>query len=147
MFQSSPLKQLLIFFVILLTISACRTVPVRAPGVHVSAGHNSPPAHAPAHGRRAQYRYYYYPDVEVYFDLRRRSYFYLSNGHWKLSATLPDTLRLRLGTHVSLELETDTPYRYHRQHRKFYPPGYFKKKHKKHKKHNKGRGQGHGYDD
>ena len=39
-----------------------------------------PPAHAPAHGRRAQqYRYYYYPEAQFYFDIGRNLYFYLDS--------------------------------------------------------------------
>ncbi len=93
---------------------------------------NMPPAHAPAHGRRAQqrYRYHYYPDAEVYFDTGRGVYFYLSDGQWRVSATLPRRLRVHLGEHVSIEMESDKPYSKHAAHRDKYPPGQLKKKNK-----------------
>jgi len=93
---------------------------------------NMPPAHAPAYGRRAQqrYRYDYYPDAEVYFDTGRGVYFYLSDGHWQVSATLPQRLRIRLGEHVSIEMDSDKPYSKHAAHRDKYPPGQLKKKNK-----------------
>jgi len=145
MFNFSLFRRILIFAAVLITVSACRTPPVYAPSVNVSGHRGHPPAHAPAHGRRAQHSYYYYPSAEVYFDIHQKSYFYLSDGHWQVSATLPHALRLNLGSHVSLEMETAKPYRHHRQHRKSYPRSHFKKKHRKHKKHkNKGRGGKHG---
>lgn len=103
------------------------------------ARQNMPPAHAPAHGRRAQqrYRYYYYPDAAVYFDTGRGMYFYLVDGGWQVSVNLPQRLRIRLGEHVSLELDTAKPYSEYHYHVKRYPPGQWKKKHKKNKQHGK----------
>ena len=108
---------------ILLSLTACQTAPIRSASVNVSAG-------VPIHP--AMYRYYYYPDVEVYFDIRRGSYFYFSNGSWRISATLPHTLRIKLGAYVNLELDTLEPYHYYRKHKQNYPRGYFKQKHRKH---------------
>lgn len=141
------LRHLAIFSVIIISLSACRSVPIIVPGVgiHVSGHNGHPPAHAPAHGRRAHHNYHYYPDSEVYFDISRRSYFYLSGGNWTVSATLPHALRLHLGSHVSLELDTAEPYHRHHTNRKHYPRGYFKKKHRgkhKNKKNKKRRGRG-----
>lgn len=140
------LSQFVIFSAILILFSACRTLPILVPGVHVSGGGHSgghPPAHAPAHGRRGHHNYHYYPDVEVYFDVGRQSYFYLSGAAWTVSATLPRALRVQLGSHVSMELDTVRPYDYHHKHKKHYPRGHFKKKHRnKHRKKNKGRHQG-----
>ena len=98
-----------------------------------------PPAHAPAHGRRAQYRYYYYPEARFYFDIGRNLYFYLdSRGNWSVSAKLPPyLLQYRHGPHVELEMDIDTPYHRYHEHRKKYPPGQVKKKYKNNKKHKK----------
>lgn len=150
MFNYIYLRRILTFIVVMFALSACRSVPIYVPGVHVSGGH--PPAHAPAHGRRSHHNYHYYPDVEVYFDISRQSYFYLSGGAWQISATLPHALSLHLGSHVSLELDTVRPYDYHHKHKRHYPRGHFKKKHRnkyKGKKKNKdrGRGRGRGHDD
>ena len=88
----------------------------------------APPPHAPAHGNRAKYQYHYYPSCSIYFDVNRNLYFYLSGENWKLSAELPSKLKVKLGDHVSLELETDRPYTKHKEHKKKYPPGQKKKK-------------------
>jgi hypothetical protein len=94
---------------------------------------NMPPAHAPAHGRRAQqrYHYYYYPDTAVYFDTGREVYFYLADGHWQVSVNLPRRLRVSLGEYVSIEMDSDKPYSKYKTHRHKYPPGQLKKKNNK----------------
>lgn len=101
---------------------------------------NAPPAWAPAHGRKAKlrYHYYYYPNVEVYFDAGRGLYFYLERGAWLTSARLPGHINISISNRVSLELDGDRPYYYHHETVKKYPPGQAKKKHKhKNKKHKK----------
>lgn len=90
-----------------------------------------PPAHAPAHGYRAKHHYRYYPDERVYYDTGRGAYFYLDNGTWRMSVSLPGSIRLE-SRYVPLELDTDEPYRYFNEHQSKYPPG--KMKGKKHKK-------------
>ena len=95
----------------------------------------SPPAHAKAHGLRRQYRYY--PGAEVYFDLSRRVYFFYSGGSWQVNASLPSSLKVKLGSAVSIEMDSDKPYLHNRDHRKKYPPGQLKNKGKGKKKGNK----------
>ena len=103
-----------------------------------------PPPHAPAHGYRAKHSYYYYPASEVYFDSARGMYFYLSGRNWQMSANLPVDLKLRLGDHVTIQMDSDKPYVKHAEHKSNYPPGHRKDKSKqkfakkngnKHKKH------------
>jgi len=91
-----------------------------------------PPPWAPAHGRRAKYRYYYYPSHYVYYDTGRGVYFYLAGDGWRVSAHLPSDVQLEYADYVALELETDKPYDCFSEHKKKYPPGQAKKK--KHKK-------------
>ena len=103
---------------------------------------NGPPSHAPAHGYRAKHNYHYYPTEQVYFDSNRGLYFYLSNRIWEISTKLPLNLKVQLGSHVSIEMETDKPYVKHAVHKAKYPPGQWKKVSKKTKaakkhKHNK----------
>jgi len=94
---------------------------------------SGPPPWAPAHGRRAKYRhYYYYPSHYIYYDTGRAVYFYLAGNGWRVSAHLPSGIHLEYADYVALELETDTPYVYFSEHKKKYPPGQAKKK--KHKK-------------
>ncbi len=91
-----------------------------------------PPPWAPAHGYRAKHRYRYYPSFYVYFDLGRRVYFYLEGNTWRVSARLPSTIRIESANYVTIELETDKPYKYFTEHKKKYPPGQAKKN-KQHK--------------
>lgn len=93
-----------------------------------------PPPHAPAYGYRAKHQYYYYPAVNVYYEPARQAYFYLSDGAWRVSVSLPTSLKVQLGDHVSLDLDTDQPYIYNQQHKQKYPPGKVKAKPKKIKK-------------
>jgi len=90
-----------------------------------------PPPHAPAHGYRAKHHYRYYPSCSVYYDSGRKLYFYLKGDNWEIGASLPGSIRVRLGEYVSMELDTDKPYTYHEDHVKRYPPGKMKKKNKK----------------
>lgn len=104
-----------------------------------------PPEHAPAHGRRAQqrYQYHYYPNAQVYFDLDRKLYFYISANRWKVSVSLPEYFRRRLNDHhVPLDMAVAKPYQEFRQHKKQYPPGLAKKKEKKKHKYKKDKGKG-----
>lgn len=110
-----------------MTVPACVVAPVPGPGPH-----DMPPP--PLHPRL--YSYWYYPDIEVYFDINRKLYFYLHEGHWLDVMVLPPHIRARLGPHVVLELGDDHPYVYHDTHRRKYPPR--GKEWKKHKKHHRG---------
>lgn len=98
---------------------------------------NGPPDHAPAHGYRAKHMYQYYPAASVYRDAGTGMYFYLSGSNWQVGASLPDALKVRLGSSVSIELDTDKPYIYNKQHREQYPPGQANKQNNKNKNNKK----------
>ncbi|MCF8024998.1 MAG: hypothetical protein K9J79_01190 [Desulfobacteraceae bacterium] len=86
-----------------------------------------PPPWAPAHGHRAK-KYRYYPSVQVYYDTHRDIYFYYRNGRWEVSASLPGPIRMEIGDHITLEMDTDRPYKYHSEVVEHYPPGLNKNK-------------------
>jgi len=100
--------------------------------------HKGPPRHAPAHGYRAKHKYYYYPESRVYFDYNRGLYSYLSGRNWEISAKLPLNLKVQLGNHVSIEMDSEKPFIKHAEHKAKYPPGQFKKRSKKNKVAKKG---------
>ncbi len=112
------------------------------PPVIVEETRGGPPSWAPAHGRRgkeARYRYHYYPSSGVYFNVATGSYFYLNGGNWQMTMALPATVILDSNDYVSLELESDQPYRYYDEHRgKYKGQGHFKK-HKRGHEGGKGR--------
>ena len=95
--------------------------PPREPG---------PPPWAPAHGYRAKHQYRYYPEARVYYDTGRSLYFYYEGGRWGASVSLPSSIRINVSDYVSLEMDTDEPYRYDSDVIKKYPPGQQKKKSK-----------------
>ena len=115
-----------------LSLNGCKTT---AGGIHIGWGEvvkSSPPAHAPAHGYRAKHAYRYYPSSCVYFDASKKVYFYIEGDNWTTSVLLPQEIQLRLGSYVSIELDTDRPYVHFQEHkRKYPPPGQLKKKNKK----------------
>ena len=86
------------------------------PDYRVEHKRPGPPAHAPAHGYRKKYAYDYYPTANVYYDRSRQVYFYLAGRDWQMAVALPSTIRLNVSEAVSLELETDRPYRENAQH-------------------------------
>ena len=101
----------------------------------VEARKSGPPPHAPAHGYRLKHQYRYYPSASVYYDDNRGLYFYAGGSGWRVSASLPQDLRIRLGSAVLIEIDSDKPYLYNDQHRQQYPPGKIKKSVKGHGKH------------
>ncbi len=108
-------------------------LPVETVAVDTGNGHGPPP-HAPAHGYRAKYGYRYYPGALVYFDVDRKLYFYMQNGDWKIGVSLPDSLRVKLGDSVTIEMDSDKPYTEFAAHKAKYPPGQIKNEHSKSKK-------------
>ena len=110
---------------LLAVTSGCRTYGV---GYRTAPPHakKAPPPWAPAHGRRAKHHYRYYPDVSVYFDAARGVYFYLSGGAWRTSVRLPSGIRIS-GSYVSLDMDVDKPYKFHKDVIRKHPPGQKKK--------------------
>jgi hypothetical protein len=92
----------------------------------------APPAHAPAHGRRHQRMYHYYPNAEFYFDVSRNMYFYLGlNGSWSFSVNLPHRLRSHLHSgYVEIEMDDARPYKRHSYHKNKYKKHKYKYKNK-----------------
>jgi len=120
---------ILIIFSILAWFGGCTPIsgtvnPGPNDGVAVK---NGPPAHAPAYGYRAKYQYRYYPACSVYFDIGRKVYFYLEGENWRISAELPDRLRVGLGEYVVFEMDSDKPYLDYKNHQQKYPPDQLKK--------------------
>ncbi|WP_343694472.1 hypothetical protein [Flavobacterium sp.] len=114
-------------------------------------------------------RYYYLPDIDVYYDVNQSVFIYDNSGKWIREKRLPSRYRnydLYGGYKVVLtDYRGDAPYTYHTKHRANYPKGYHgkpqknrgekpvKNKPKGHDKHddkhknNSKKGNGHGHDD
>lgn len=80
-----------------------------------------PPPWAPAHGRRAKYRYVYYPNQYVYYNVVQQKYFWLDNGKWHFGISLPEDVVIMSGDGIVLEMGTPTPYLWHRDVIQIYP--------------------------
>ena len=112
------------------SLNGCKTVGVQVnlPPVLEQYVNSGPPAYAKAHGYRARHTYRFYPEAAVYFDTASKSYFYLRGNEWRVAVTLPQTLRVKLGDCVTIEMDTDKPYTKFKEHKRKYPPGQLKKK-------------------
>lgn len=73
-------------------------------------------------------RYYYLPDIDVYYDVNQSVFIYDNNGKWTRDKRLPSRCRqydLYSGYKVVLnDYRGDAPYSYHKKHRADYPKGY-----------------------
>ena len=126
-------------FLVLVLVGGCETlgvilqpVPGKKPG---------PPAHAPAHGRRAKdaMTYHYFPGSQVYFNPANKKYHWLAGDSWKSGATLPRNLSSALGEHLILSLTGDSPQAHHSRILKKHPPKKGSGKNKKGKGPKKGK--------
>jgi len=70
-------------------------------------------------------------DVLWVIRRRRKVYFYVEGDNWIMSVSLPQEIHFRLGSYVTIELDTDRPYTHFEKHKRRYPPGQLKKKNKK----------------
>jgi hypothetical protein len=81
---------------------------------------SGPPKHAKAHGYRAKHTYRYYPAANAYYDVERKTYFYLEGSQWRVGVSLPGTLSVRLGNYVTIGMDSDKPYTGFEEHKRQY---------------------------
>jgi hypothetical protein len=91
------------------------------PAVLAKNKNSGPPDHAKAHGYRAKHTYRYYPEAQAYYDVDRKAYFYLEGDNWRVSASLPISLKAKLGDYVTIGMDSDKPYTGFEDHRLNYP--------------------------
>ena len=121
-----------------------------------------PPPWAPAKGYRAKTRHIYFPQHNFYYDIQKRVYFYLNNGAWSLSVSIPAPfISINLGgaTQIQLDYYGSYPYYFNKDHCTRYKVVKVKKQKPKkvividdhhhdnnqgHGNKNKGHGNGHG---
>ena len=83
-----------------------------------------PPPWAPAHGKRAKVRYYYIPEIEVYYDLVLGEFVWWNGFTWSFSMTLPApyaTFNLYTSHRVVLDYYGNYPWYNHTFYRVKYP--------------------------
>ena len=89
-----------------------------APGL---AGCYGPAPYGPPYPPQ-YYDYYYYPHVDVYFQIYTGWYYYRSDNVWWRARHLPPHIRLDPRYRRPIVIREDQPYRQHPQHRAAYPP-------------------------
>jgi hypothetical protein len=94
--------------------------------VSVSINIGTPPQWGPAESSSA--RFYYLPDIEVYYDINTSNYIYFSDGRWVSAAYLPSSYGdydLYGAYKVTLvDYHGERPYESFDAHKKSYPKGY-----------------------
>ena len=78
-----------------------------------SSARNGPPPWAPAHGRRAQAVYYYYPAHQVYRNASDGTWIYYDGGNWSVGVNLPS--RIQIGgssSFVALDMDFQFQWRW-----------------------------------
>ena len=73
-------------------------------------------------------RYYYLPDIEVYYDLSDQEFIYLDNGQWLFSPVLPSMYSgfdLYNGFVIALNLDVFQPWMHHQYYVSHYPRYYY----------------------
>ena len=70
-------------------------------------------------------RYYYFPNLEAYFDTLENVYYYQANGDWNTVEELPENYggySLYKNVRVMLtDFDGDNPYQFIKKHKKTYP--------------------------
>lgn len=70
-------------------------------------------------------RYYYFPNIEAYYDTQKNEYTYLDSGQWKKIGEIPEGFRgYSLYNKVSViikDYDDEDPMQFHEVHKKKYP--------------------------
>ncbi|VXA95765.1 conserved hypothetical protein [Flavobacterium sp. 9AF] len=121
--------------------------------VSVSINANTNRAYAPeyrhVHTSRCNHyeavEYYYYPEIEAYFDINSAVYIYYTSNGWVRSRYLPnycDHYDVRRGYRVALDYHGHRPYNHFNDHKRIYKAKKYyashhhdNGKHKGHKRH------------
>ena len=83
--------------------------------------------------------YYYYPEIETYFDVNSSVYIHFSNNSWVRTKNLPVRYReydVKRGQRVMIDYRGSRPYNHYHEHKNKYKCKPYKKgkKYKKNKK-------------
>ena len=73
-------------------------------------------------------RYFYFPDIETYYDLATRNFVYLNNGRWLFARSLPpfySTFNLRNAFVVIVDRSIYDPWMHHQFYNSHYPRYYY----------------------
>ena len=71
------------------------------------------PTGSPARSHLAENIYRYYPEKNIYYDVKKGLYYYLKGDRWISSTSIPAVLSPNIGGYITIEMDTDKPYQYH----------------------------------
>jgi hypothetical protein len=112
-------------FILFLCINSC-TVYVQKSGESTSI---TPPGWAPYYENVDRVRYYYFPDIECYYDVWNQDFVYLEDGNWMFGATLPPSYSwfdLNTAFIVLLDYDVFEPWRHFHYYVSHYPRYYYR---------------------
>ena len=112
-------------FILIMFMNGC-AVYVQRPGEGVNI---APPAWAPYYENINSVRYYYFPDIECYYDVWNREFVYLEDGNWMFGATLPPIyswLDLNTAFIVLLDNNVFEPWMHFHYYVSHYPRYYYR---------------------
>jgi hypothetical protein len=112
-------------FIFFMYINSC-TVYVQKPGEGTNI---ASPAWAPNYENVDRVRYYYFPDIECYYDVWNQEFVYLEDGSWMFGATLPPSYSwfdLNTAFIVLLDYDVFEPWRHFHYYVSHYPRYYYR---------------------
>jgi len=112
-------------FVLFMCMNSC-AVYVQKPG---EGANIAPPAWAPYYANVDRVHYYYFPDIECYYDVWNREFVYLEDGSWMFGATLPlsySWFDLNTAFIVLLDYNVFEPWRHFHYYVSHYPRYYYR---------------------
>ncbi|KFF15033.1 hypothetical protein [Flavobacterium hydatis] len=102
------------------------TISFSSAQVSVNVNIGTPPAWGPV--GYTDVRYYYLPDLEMYYDINASNYIYVSNGKWIRARNLPRNYRnydlYNEYKVVLTDYRGNAPYDNYRSHKEKYGKGY-----------------------
>ena len=119
-FKTKTMKKLVFALVLFMSVFFAQAQ------VSINVNIGTPPSWGPEGNDDS--RYYYLPDIDIYYDVAQRQYIYDNNGRWTRDKRLPSRYRnydLYGGYKVVLtDYHGRTPYTYFDRHRVKYYKGY-----------------------
>jgi hypothetical protein len=111
--------------IFLLLLSQC-TVYTQGSQARVNV---TPPPWAPAYDNVGMVRYYYFPDIECYYDVWNQEFVYLEDGSWMFGSVLPPSygwFDLNTAFIVLLDYNVFEPWHHFNYYVSHYPRYYYR---------------------
>ena len=112
-------------FILVMCLNRCAVYDQKpAEGANIT-----PPAWAPYYDNVNRVHYYYFPDIECYYDVWNREFVYLEDGSWMFGATLPPSYSwfdLNTAYIVLLDYDVFEPWMHFHYYVSHYPRFYYR---------------------